>query len=722
MSAEDVEMNNLFRGDFILHQTEVTFYKKKKNKKKQQTPKQCLLLITNNNVAFTDINNTNKELLTFPRTTITDFKYNQNTNINSAQYLFEISVFIKNKTHQICIEFPPNNTNKQTQKFIEYFTNDKNKNNNNNHTNTNQHIPINIPTNNNNNITQLNGTDNRTNVTLNEETLRKRANQLAKHKYLATLYKTLVGKNILTPDEFWDEYGKDMNNNKNQNDNIKVGMSNDALQSTINNEEWSLFKVFKDDINNNEQNDINNNKLTINLTPDKILQIFINLPQVKLAYDKHVPHNFSEEEFWKSFLQSHYFKKGTSKNMNINNNTETEMDKLLKKYMAQIESEKDNINSEDTKINDNDIDMIDRDETGRIKANKPLKRRFKKKMHKLDPSVDLTATMQSFTEIIQDPGIEQHKHLKRDQVQNWFNQVNKHGTMLLYQSLNQKHVSNNDGNENIQEIMSNVPKVNYGRHDTVVDEDTKMSGQNDEHDANLGVMDMDYSERLNVEGEFDDLKEQTGHNYIELKIQDQSAYWGKDLLLDDNELDEMNEYSIKLCDYFDLVEKQKKKLYEQEVKTLISLRYVQTTLLMNTENNFATGGANLLSEKIIENRRKNNIGVECECEEEVFMIFTQHKEIKANSKIMEKISEFLKPMKELVRHYWHCFPLNEQRLGKAKIIVDNLKEYKGELIKCQMSLDKKSDMDKKMQRILLRELIELADKVLEHDRIRQNKC
>ena len=144
---------------------------------------------------------------------------------------------------------------------------------------------------------------------MDEETLRKRACKLAKHKYLATLYKTLVGKHVLSASEFWEEYGKDIDI-KQSSKGLIEGMSNDILSNTMQRTTWSLFSVFKDDIKNREQNDekTDPSKLTINLTPEKILEIFINIPEVKLCYDKNVPFNYTEQEFWKAFLQSHYFK------------------------------------------------------------------------------------------------------------------------------------------------------------------------------------------------------------------------------------------------------------------------------------------------------------------------------------------------------------------------------------------------------------------------------
>ena len=380
---------------------------------------------------------------------------------------------------------------------------------------------------------------------MNEETLRKRATKLAKHKYLATLYKTLVLKNVLTAAEFWDEYGKDIDA-KQSSLGLIEGMSNGVMSNTIQRETWSLFSVFKDDINaQNEESEEkeNSHTKTINLQREQILEIFINLPEVKLCFEKTVPHKFTEKEFWTAFLQSHYFKRETTKNVTSGiSDKETAIDQLLKQYtnviqqqknanklvndedangykshsnahsfanqLAQIQAAKNkevdvegalqrmkkevaearaakngtagdmqqfvdqidggNIRGhrkeEEKKNEDVDVEMKDVAAEKNNDEHKPLKRRhFKKKLKTLDPSIDLSKTMASFTEIIEDPGNEESKDMNRDDVQCWFNQVNKHGMMLLYQSLNQRQTASSEQKEDIAEIMNNVPKVQYGQ-------------------------------------------------------------------------------------------------------------------------------------------------------------------------------------------------------------------------------------------------------------------
>eukprot|EP01083_Nonionella_stella_P002350 6775_1 len=705
MATQIVSENSVFKGDLIVTQSEVLFFKKKKKKKKTPTPTRCILLATNNYVAFTQNNADHTEILGFATNTITDFTYTQPTQPDSNPYKLEISVFIKHKTHQLCIEFPThngNNAEKERDKFIQYFTS-KTTNKTSNHKSPSATSNTATPP----SPSSRRGIKRKRDA-LNDETLRSRAKQLADQKYLATLYKTLVGQNVLTADEFWDEYGTDMDSEP--SNGLTQGMSNTALQSTVQRELWSLFSVFKDDINNAynvDSDDNNHNKLTINLTAEKILEIFIHLPHIKLAYDQSVPSDFSEVDFWTAFLQSQYFKRETTKNGALSvPREEANIDVLLKQCALQIENEDNKsvsasaMDVDEATNNKEDSDVEIMDENGRIVANKPLKRkRFKKKLRRLDPSVDLASTMESFTEVIGDPGTEEHKDMQRDNVQNWFNQVNQHGTMLLYQSLNQRQ---DNTNADIHERMTHIPKVHYGRTHDEKDTDIQMN----EHD---NAMEMDYDDRLNLETEFEDLMEDTSNQYIELQIRDQSAYYHD--RLKDKEMEKMNDTSVSLHKYLEDVTAKKKKLRHLQVQNVLALRFVEKTVHANTENNAAFGSAKLASERMIENRQNH------EDEQQDLKIFTQSKEIMANTKILEQLLEFQKPMKELVRHYWHCFPANPQRLRKAKILVKNIKEFQTKLMQFQMNLDRKSNMDYKMQKVLLQELIDLATKVLDHHHV-----
>ena len=238
----------------------------------------------------------------------------------------------------------------------------------------------------------------------------------------------------------------------------------------------------------------------------------------------------------------------------------------------------------------------------------------------------------------------------------------------------------------------------------------------------LNVMNMEYQERLNVEMEFEDLKADSSKNYIELCIKDQSVYWGDNLLLTEKELNHMNQVAKQLNDYMGLVAKKKRKLCEQEVQNICRGAYINNTIASNTKNNSATGNANLASQRI-ENRKKhdsnnndndndNSKRNNKNKKKQTLMIYTQSREVKANPKILDQLTVFQKSMKELARHYWNCFPANHQRLQKAKIIVSHLQEYKHKLVAFQKELQRRNKTE---QKILCQELIDLADKVLQHN-------
>ena len=119
-------MNNVHHGEFIICQTEVIFFKKRKKKKKQASPQCANLLLTSNNVSLVD-SKTNRDRLMFPRNVLIDFRFNKNTDPDFKQYKLELSVWIKEKRHEICIEFPTDDAEQQRDKFIEHFTKDKAK-------------------------------------------------------------------------------------------------------------------------------------------------------------------------------------------------------------------------------------------------------------------------------------------------------------------------------------------------------------------------------------------------------------------------------------------------------------------------------------------------------------------------------------------------------------------------------------------------------------------
>ena len=224
----------------------------------------------------------------------------------------------------------------------------------------------------------------------------------------------------------------------------------------------------------------------------------------------------------------------------------------------------------------------------------------------------------------------------------------------------------------------------------------------------LKVMDMQYEERLNVETAFEDLQEDDAKQYIELNIKDQSVYWGDNLLMSDKELNNMKQVAKRLSDYFGLVAKQKEKLANMSVNKvsgIISGNDVMNCIGVNTKNNMANNQAESASQRIVENRRSKS------GKTEKLMIYAQTGEKEAHKKLIEQLPGFQRPMTELVKHYWGCFPANHTRIKKAKIIVENLVNYKKTLEKNQATMQKRNQG---AQKILLQELVLLVQRVLDH--------
>lgn len=111
-------------GELIICQTEVKFFKKKK--KKQALPKCGNLLLTKNYVSLIN-SKTNSDELMYQRNLLVDFKYNQNSDSDSEQYKLDLSVWVKEKIHEICIEFQTNDAKQQRNEFISHFIEDKAK-------------------------------------------------------------------------------------------------------------------------------------------------------------------------------------------------------------------------------------------------------------------------------------------------------------------------------------------------------------------------------------------------------------------------------------------------------------------------------------------------------------------------------------------------------------------------------------------------------------------
>merc|ERR1711920_187256 len=121
---------------------------------------------------------------------------------------------------------------------------------------------------------------------------------------------------------------------------------------------------------------------------------------------------------------------------------------------------------------------------------------------------------------------------------------------------------------------------------------------------------MDYHERLNAEAELSDLRDTDSMQYIELKIKDQSVYWGEDLLLKEAELQHMQGTACQLSTYLVSVEKSTSKpklaaMTSQQMESkLISRNSSMQTILTNTTTNAAIQSADNAAQRIVDNRKR----------------------------------------------------------------------------------------------------------------------
>lgn len=121
-----------------------------------------------------------------------------------------------------------------------------------------------------------------------DKELEEKNKLLSENPQLLQLYKDLVPTQVVTSEEFWKLYSKELNKR-----NIKkqeIGVSGSFLAD---------IKPVADGCNG----------FKYNLTPDIIESIFKTYPAVKKKYQETVPEKMEESEFWGKFFQSHYFHK-----------------------------------------------------------------------------------------------------------------------------------------------------------------------------------------------------------------------------------------------------------------------------------------------------------------------------------------------------------------------------------------------------------------------------
>ncbi|CAN4117826.1 unnamed protein product [Withania somnifera] len=115
----------------------------------------------------------------------------------------------------------------------------------------------------------------------------RRIKLLQENSELQKLHKHLVNGQILSDAEFWAARKKLPEQSENKKPKQRVALKNDM---------WSVKPL----------SDGQTNRVTFNLTPEVIHQIFAEKPAVRQAYLNFVPGKMSEEEFWTKYSRAEY--------------------------------------------------------------------------------------------------------------------------------------------------------------------------------------------------------------------------------------------------------------------------------------------------------------------------------------------------------------------------------------------------------------------------------
>ncbi|XP_051133531.1 general transcription and DNA repair factor IIH subunit TFB1-1-like [Andrographis paniculata] len=115
----------------------------------------------------------------------------------------------------------------------------------------------------------------------------RRIKLLQENSELQALHKQFVFGGILTDDEFWATRKKLLEHSDSRKPKQRVALKNEM---------WSVKPL----------SDGQSNRVTFNLTPEIIHQIFAEKPAVRQAYLKFVPNKMTEKEFWTKYSRAEY--------------------------------------------------------------------------------------------------------------------------------------------------------------------------------------------------------------------------------------------------------------------------------------------------------------------------------------------------------------------------------------------------------------------------------
>lgn len=117
--------------------------------------------------------------------------------------------------------------------------------------------------------------------------MERRIKLLQENSELQNLHRQLVIGDILSEAEFWAARKKLLEQSENKKPKQRVALKNDM---------WSVKPL----------SDGQTNRVTFNLTPEVIHQIFAEKPAVRQAYLNFVPGKMSEKEFWTKYSRAEY--------------------------------------------------------------------------------------------------------------------------------------------------------------------------------------------------------------------------------------------------------------------------------------------------------------------------------------------------------------------------------------------------------------------------------
>lgn len=146
-------------------------------------------------------------------------------------------------------------------------------------------------------------------VSLPPEEIKRRGDLLKNNATVAELHRRLVAGGLVSDADFWKYNAMRMARNQ----NLAVNTAGEVKKG--------IPSVWDPELPPEDSSGV----LTVRLTPAMKNRIFVQHPEVELAYRANVPKKMKDKSFWEQFAKSRYFHKGRS-------GTATEADKLFAKY------------------------------------------------------------------------------------------------------------------------------------------------------------------------------------------------------------------------------------------------------------------------------------------------------------------------------------------------------------------------------------------------------